>query len=74
MKQELVAYLIRDNEQVSDMPTDGLLVALDQLMQASTTQGARPILRHCSRLRVFTNAEAGHAHIQGRLSREIFVE
>lgn len=39
MKQELVAYLIRDNEQVSDMPTDGLLVALDQLMQASTTQG-----------------------------------
>jgi len=39
MKQELVAYLIQDNERVSDMPTDELLVALDQLMQASTTQG-----------------------------------
>jgi hypothetical protein len=35
MKQELVAYLIRDNERVSDMPTDEILVALDQLMQAS---------------------------------------
>ena len=38
MKQELVAYLIRDNERVSDMPNDELLVALDQLMQASITQ------------------------------------
>lgn len=38
MKQELVAYLIRDNERVSDMPTDEILVALDQLMQASITQ------------------------------------
>jgi hypothetical protein len=38
MKQELVAYLIRDNERVWDMPTDGLLVALDQLMQANITQ------------------------------------
>ena len=38
MKQELIAYLIRDNEQVLDMPTDGLLVALDQLMQANITQ------------------------------------
>ncbi len=39
MKQELVAYLMRDNERVSDMPTDELVVALDQLMQASATQG-----------------------------------
>ena len=38
MKQELSAYLIRDNEQVLDMPTDGLLVALDQLLQANSTQ------------------------------------
>ena len=38
MKQELIAYLIRDNEQVLDMPTDGLLVVLDQLMQANITQ------------------------------------
>jgi hypothetical protein len=38
MKQVLVAYLIRDNERVWDMPTDELLVALDQLMQANITQ------------------------------------
>ena len=38
MKQELTAYFIRDNERVSDMPTDELLVALDQLMQANITQ------------------------------------
>ena len=38
MKQELAAYLIRDNERVWDMPTDELLVALDQLMQANITQ------------------------------------
>jgi hypothetical protein len=39
MKQELVAYLMQDNERVWDMPTNELLVALDQLIQASTTQG-----------------------------------
>ena len=39
MKHKLVAYLMRDNGQVSDMPTDELVVALDQLMQASATQG-----------------------------------
>lgn len=38
MKQELVAYLIRDNERVSDMPTDKLLAALDQLMQVGSTR------------------------------------
>src|SRR5438045_4087867 len=38
MKQELVAYVIRDNAQVSDMPTDELVVAPDHLMQASTIQ------------------------------------
>jgi len=39
MNQELFAYLIRDDGQVSDMPTDELVVAFDQLMQASTAQG-----------------------------------
>ena len=38
MKHKLVAYLMRDNGQVSDMPTDELVVALDQLMQANITQ------------------------------------
>ncbi len=39
MKQELFAYLIRSDGQVSEMPTDELLVALDQLIQASAAQG-----------------------------------
>ena len=38
MKQELVAYLVRDNARVSDLPTEEIRVALDQLMQASITQ------------------------------------
>jgi hypothetical protein len=38
MKQELVAYLIRDKERVSEMPTEEILFALDQLRQASTIQ------------------------------------
>ena len=39
MKQELSAYVIRDDGQVSSVPTDELVVALDHLMQGSTTQG-----------------------------------
>ena len=39
MKQELSAYVIRDDGRVSDMPTDELVVALDHLMQRSTAQG-----------------------------------
>ncbi len=39
MKQELSAYVIRDGGQVSDVPTDELVVALDHLMQGSTAQG-----------------------------------
>ena len=39
MNQELFAYLVRGDGRVSDMPTDELLVALDQLMQGSTAQG-----------------------------------
>ena len=38
MKQELFAYLIRGDGQVSDMPTDELLVALDQVTRGSSTQ------------------------------------
>jgi hypothetical protein len=38
MKQELFAYLIGGDGQVSDMPTDELLVALDHLLQRSTPQ------------------------------------
>jgi hypothetical protein len=39
MKQELCAYLIRDDGRVSDMPTDELLGALDQVKRGSTVQG-----------------------------------
>ncbi len=39
MKQGLSAYVIRDDGQVSDVPTDELVVALDHLMQRSTAQG-----------------------------------
>ena len=39
MKQPLVAYLIQGNGQVCDMPTDELLVALDQVAQGSTLEG-----------------------------------
>ena len=39
MKQELFAYLIRDDGRVSNMPTDELLVALDQVMKGSAVQG-----------------------------------
>ena len=39
MKQELSAYVVRDDGQVSDVPTDELVVALDHLMQGSTAQG-----------------------------------
>jgi hypothetical protein len=38
MKQKLFAYVIRDDGQVSDLPTDELLVALDHLIQAGTAQ------------------------------------
>lgn|GEM_PF-2458356 len=39
MKQELCAYLIRDDGRVSDMPTDELLGALDQVKRGSAVQG-----------------------------------
>ena len=39
MKQELSAYVIRDNGRVSDVPTDELVVALDHLMQGSAAEG-----------------------------------
>jgi hypothetical protein len=38
MKQELFAYLVRGDGRVGEMPTDELLIALDQLMQANTAQ------------------------------------
>jgi hypothetical protein len=39
MQQELSAYVMRDDGQVSLVPTDELVVALDHLMQRSTAQG-----------------------------------
>ncbi len=39
MKQKLVAYLMQANGEVSDMPTDELLVALHQVTQGSTLEG-----------------------------------
>ncbi|TMF43921.1 MAG: hypothetical protein E6I32_15865 [Chloroflexi bacterium] len=39
MHQKLFAYLMRDDGRVLELPTDELLVALDQLRQASTVQG-----------------------------------
>lgn len=39
MKQQLVAYLIQGNGEVSDMPTDELLVALHKVAQGSTLEG-----------------------------------
>jgi hypothetical protein len=38
MHQELCAYLIRDDGRVLELPTAELLVALDQLEQASSVQ------------------------------------
>ena len=38
MQQELCAYLVRDDGQVSQLPTDDLLIAFAQLRQASATQ------------------------------------
>jgi hypothetical protein len=38
MNQELSAYVMRDDGQVSDVSTDELVVALDHLMQRSTAQ------------------------------------
>ncbi len=38
MNQELSVYLIGSDRQVSEMPTDELLDALEQLRQASTAQ------------------------------------
>jgi hypothetical protein len=38
MKPEIIAYLMQDNERVSEMPTDEILIALDQLLQASSTR------------------------------------
>ena len=37
MKPELVAYLVDDKERVWPMPTADILVALDPLLQASST-------------------------------------
>ena len=39
MEQQLVAYLIRGNGEVSAMPTDELLVVLHQVAQGSTFEG-----------------------------------
>ena len=39
MHQKLFAYLMRDDGRVLELPTDELLVALDQLRQASSLQG-----------------------------------
>ena len=38
MQQELCAYLVRDDGQVSQLPTDDLLVAFAQLRKASSTE------------------------------------
>jgi hypothetical protein len=38
MKHELAAHLVRGDGHISDIPTEGLLVALDQLIQASSAQ------------------------------------
>jgi hypothetical protein len=43
MKHQLVAYLIQGDGEVSEMPTDELLVALDDMAQESTLVGqSRP--------------------------------
>ena len=39
MHQELYAYIIRDDGRVCELPTDELIVALDQLRQANNVQG-----------------------------------
>jgi hypothetical protein len=39
MEQPLVAYLIQSNGEVSAMPTDELLVALDHMPQGSALDG-----------------------------------
>jgi hypothetical protein len=39
MKHELAAYLVRGDGQVSALPTEELLVALDQLTRVSAAQG-----------------------------------
>lgn len=38
MKQQLVAYLIKDNGEVSAMPINELLVALHQVAQGNTLE------------------------------------
>jgi hypothetical protein len=38
MNQELVAYLFRSDEHVSEMPTDELLSSMEQLRQAGIAQ------------------------------------
>ncbi len=39
MKHELTAYLVRGDGQVSAIPTEGILVALDQVTRVSEAQG-----------------------------------
>ena len=38
MHQKLFAYLMRDDGRVLELPTDELLVALDQVTRGSSTQ------------------------------------
>lgn len=38
MGKELFAYLFRSNGQISEMPTDELSIAIDQLIESSTVQ------------------------------------
>ena len=73
MKQELVAYLIRDNERVSDMPNDELLVALDQLMQASSAQGQGMSSDIVASYEFLQTVKLAMQTSKGRVSSETFV-
>ena len=73
MKQELVAYLMRDNERVSDMPTDELVVALDQLMQASATQGQGMSSDIVASYEFLQTVKLAMQTSKGRVSSETFV-
>ena len=74
MKHKLVAYLMRDNGQVSDMPTDELVFALDQLMQASTAQGQGMSSDIVAGYEFLQTVKLAMQTSKGRVSSETFVE
>ena len=74
MKHKLVAYLMRDNGQVSDMPTEELVVALDQLMQASTAQGQGMSSDIVAGYEFLQTVKLAMQTSKGRVSSETFVK